>query len=83
MEQNSPDIHLLLGRIDGRTEAISNHIAQHTERLNDIDTRQGKIEQRVSVVESRHSTAKTWITVLISAAAFGVALLTFFNEHLR
>lgn len=66
----SSDVMLSLGRLEGRVEQFLSHQGRHEDRLNDHDTRIGKLE----LSDSKRSGAM-WVGGLLASAIAGVATL--------
>ena len=72
----SPDVHLLLGRVDGKLDiVIANQSAQYA-KLEQLGTRVSNAEIRLTTIETFDQSKKSHRALWISLVSVGIALFT-------
>jgi outer membrane murein-binding lipoprotein Lpp len=70
---NDTEQVLILGRLEGKVDAIASAISSHASRMDGLDRRLGHLEQDVSAIKSSGAASKMLLTFLISGGAFLVS----------
>ncbi len=71
---STPDVHLLLGRVDGKLDVvIANQSAQY-EKLELLVTRVSQTEIRLTTIETFDQSSKTHWAMWLSVGSLAVAL---------
>lgn len=83
MTDSNTELHLLLGRVEGKVDLIL--LAQKTDRdrIDTLEEQQRKTAQKVTSLEAKATSAKTWVSSVISALALLFSGLTYFKEHIH
>jgi len=71
---STPDVHLLLGRVDGKLDVvIANQTAQYA-KLELLGTRVSNAEIRLTTIETFDQSAKTHWAMWLSVGSIAIAL---------
>lgn len=69
MSPTDNDIHLFLGRVEGKLDAVITTQASFTSTLERWDDRAAKLSERVTILETRRSVLKEWAALTLSVLA--------------
>lgn len=73
-----PENHdFMLGRIDGKLDTVLQALNQQGERLGAVESKVAESTTRITILETRGGTSRSWLTYLISGGAFAVAALNY------
>lgn len=77
------DLMLLLGRVEGKVDALVNLQSSTTQRVETIEHRQVSVEHRVTAIEAKAAGSKAWLAHLMSVAALVASIATVYFEYKR
>lgn len=78
MQIDQSELTLMIGRLDGKLDAVLSAVAGHTEKISDMGEDLNKLHTRVTVLEARRGAFKEWVAVGFSVfAAIATAYSTF------
>jgi hypothetical protein len=76
-QQFNADLHLMLGRIDGKLDMVLSQQVSHGGRLDNHDNHFSDLETRIAQLEARQDEKKTNRSFLMSVGALIVSLAGF------
>lgn len=72
------DIYLLLGRLDGKMDALTTMHTQSSARLDSLENRVGTVEQSVASISATDQSSHNWLGYITAFGALGVSISALF-----
>lgn len=72
------DLYLLLGRLDGKMDALAAMHGTAINRLDQLETRMGATEQDVATIKATANHGRQWIATGISIVAVAVSAVAIY-----
>lgn len=83
MTTSDYDLHLFLGRVEGKLDAVIASQTALASRLDKGESAHGELRDRVTVLETRRSSLKDWAAHLMALLALALGALPHVKEFLR
>ena len=78
-DNNDNEIHLILGRVEGKLDSVLTNQTVFAIRISDVEKAIHPLSERIVILETRRSVVRDWIAL----AAAGAALLYSTWDHIK
>lgn len=83
MTASDNDLHLFLGRVEGKLDAVISQNVALASRIDKSESAAGDLRDRVTVLETRRSSLKEWAAHIMALAALLLGALPHIKEFIK
>jgi hypothetical protein len=80
MTQHDNELYLIMGRLEGKVDALTSMLTTTAQRLETLEMRLAKAEAEIAAIKGEGTTAKTWFSNIIAIAAALIAAAAIYLE---
>lgn len=78
-----PELHLFLGRLEGKLDSLMTMHAGHTSRLEAVENRVAEIDRRVAAHDAHRKNSGFWLTTCVAVASAGFTGLAYVKDFFK